>query len=63
MNHLSNLVDPITKNKDQKHIHDQIQILESTIKDYQSSLDSPITLNELHTGQNTNPPTQKGLWC
>ena len=34
-------------NKEQKHIHDQIQILESTIKDYQNPLDSPITLSEL----------------
>ena len=40
-------------------IHDQIQILESTIKDYQNPLDSPITLNEA-TGKNTNPPIPKG---
>ena len=37
-------------NKEQtakKPIHDQIQILESTFKDDQNSLDYPIALNEL----------------
>ena len=47
VNHFSNMFGPITKNKQQKHIHDQIQILESTIKIYQNPLDSPITLNVL----------------
>jgi uncharacterized protein YaaR (DUF327 family) len=60
VNHFSNLFGSITKNKEQKHIYDQIQILESTIKDYQNPLDSPNTLNEL---QDKNSPTQKGLWC
>ena len=49
-------------NKVQKHIHDQIQILESTIKDYQNPLDSPITLNELHDKIKTLQPI-KGMWC
>ena len=37
-------------NKEQtakKHIHDEIQILEPTIKDYQNPLEPTITLNEL----------------
>ena len=51
VNHFSNLFGPITKDKQQKHIHDQIQIVESTIKDYQNPLDS--------TGQNYNPSNPK----
>ena len=45
INHFSNLFGSITKNQQQKH--NQIQILESTIKNSQNPLDSPITLNEL----------------
>ena len=56
VNHFSNLFGSITKNKEQKHIHDQIQILESTIKDYQNPLDSPITLNELQDKIKTLQP-------
>ena len=41
---LKSFFGPITKNKKQKH--NQIQILESTIKAYQKPLDSPIILNE-----------------
>ena len=37
-------------------IDDQIQILESTIKDYQNPLDSPITLNELQNKIKTIQP-------
>ena len=40
VNHFSNLFGSITKNKQQKHIHDQIHILESTIEDYKNPLDS-----------------------
>ena len=47
---------PITKNKQQKHIHDQIQILESTFKDYQNTLDYPITLDELQDKIQTLQP-------
>ena len=36
--------------------HDQIQLLESTIKYYQSPLDSPITLNELQDKIQTLQP-------
>ena len=43
-------------NKEQKHIQDQIQIIESTIKDYQNTLDSPITLNELQNKIQTLQP-------
>ena len=46
----------ITKNKQQKHTHAQIQILKSTIKDYQNPLDSPITLNELQEKIQTLQP-------
>ncbi|KAF7662932.1 hypothetical protein LDENG_00222700, partial [Lucifuga dentata] len=47
VNHFSNLFGPIEKNEQQKHIRDKLQSLESTIKDYQNPLDSPITLKEL----------------
>ena len=33
--------------QEKKPIHDQIHILESTIKDYHNPLDSPFTLSEL----------------
>ncbi|CDQ91392.1 unnamed protein product, partial [Oncorhynchus mykiss] len=56
VNHFSNLFGSITKNKEQKHIQDQMQILESTIKDYQKPLDSPITLNELQDKIKTLQP-------
>uniref|UniRef100_A0A8K9V0N5 Reverse transcriptase domain-containing protein n=1 Tax=Oncorhynchus mykiss TaxID=8022 RepID=A0A8K9V0N5_ONCMY len=56
VNHFSNLFGSITKNKEKKHIHDQIQILESTIKDFQNPLDSPITLNELQDKIKTLQP-------
>ena len=42
-------------NKQQKHKHDQIQILESTIKD-QNPLDYLITLNELQDKIQTFQP-------
>ena len=39
---------PIVKNKEQRHIQDKtLQPLESAVKDYQNTLDSPI--KELHT--------------
>lgn len=47
VNHFSDLFGPIEKNKQQKHIKDKLKSLESTIKDHQSPLDSPITLKEL----------------
>ena len=47
MNHFSNLFGPIVKNKEQTHIQDKLQTLESVIKDNQNPLDSPITLKEL----------------
>ena len=58
INHFSNGFGSITKNKNkqQKHIHDQIQILESTITDYQNPLHSPITLNELQDKIQTLQP-------
>jgi hypothetical protein len=56
VNHFSNLFVSITKNKQQKHIHDQIHSLESTIKDDQNPLDSPITLNELQDKIQTLQP-------
>ena len=56
VNSFSNLCGPITKNKHQNHIHDQIQICESTIKDYQNPLDSPIILNELQDKIKTLQP-------
>ena len=56
VNHFSNLFGSITKNKQQKHIHDQIQILESTIKEYQNPLVSPITLNEIQDKIKTLQP-------
>jgi hypothetical protein len=37
-------------------IHDQIQIFESTIRDCQNPLDSPITLNELQDKTQTLQP-------
>ena len=40
VNPFSNLFVSITKSKQQKHIHDQIQIFESTFKDDQNPLDS-----------------------
>ena len=49
------------KEKQQKYIHDQIQILESTIKDYQNPLDSPLTLNELQRKIQTLQP-KKASW-
>ena len=54
--HFSNMFVSITKNKQQKHIHDQIQIFKSTFKDYQNPLDSPITLNELQDKIKTLQP-------
>ena len=56
VNHFANLFDPITKNKEQKHIHDQIQFFELTIKDYQNPLDSPITLNKIYDKIQTHQP-------
>ena len=47
MNHFSNLFGPIVENKEQTHIQDKLQTLESVIKDNQNPLDSPITLKEL----------------
>ena len=47
MNHFSNLFGPIVKNKEQTHMQDKLQTLESVIKDYQNPIDSPITLKEL----------------
>ena len=44
MNHFSNLFGPIVKNKEQTHIQDKLQTLESVIKYDQNS---PITLKEL----------------
>ena len=61
INRFSNLSGSITKNKQLKNIHDQIQILESTIKDYQNPLDYPITLNKLLDKIQTIQH-KKGLW-
>lgn len=47
VNHLSDLFGPIEKYKEQKHIQDKLQSLESTIKEYKNPLDSPITSKEL----------------
>ena len=47
VNHFSNLFGPIVKNKEQTHIQDKLQTLESVIKDYQNPIDSPFTLKEL----------------
>ena len=47
VNHFSKLFGPIEKNSEQRQIHDKLRNLESIIKDYQTPLDSPITLNEL----------------
>ena len=47
VNHFSKLFGPIEKNNEQRQIHDKLKNLESIIKDYQTPLDSPITLNEL----------------
>jgi hypothetical protein len=43
-------------------VHDQLQIIESAIKDYQNALDSSITLNELQDKVQPLQP-KKGLWC
>ena len=52
VNHFSNLFG--CYNKEQKHLQDQIQILESTIKDHQNPLDSRTHWIPEHTGfQNT----------
>ena len=59
VNRFSNRFGPITKNKEKKHIHDQIQILESTIKYYQNPLNSPITLNELQDKIQTLQPQKR----
>ena len=56
INHFSNLFGSLTKDKQQKHLHDQIQILESAIKDYQNLLDFQITMNELQDKLQTLQP-------
>ena len=47
INHFSNLFSNINKNQEQNALSDKLKVLESTIKDYQNPLDSPITLAEL----------------
>ena len=59
INHFSNLFDSRTKNKQQKHIHDQIQILESTVKDYQNP---PKKLTAITTEGYTSTATLR-KWC
>ena len=56
VNHFSKLFGPIEKNNEQRQIHDKLKNLESIIKDYQTPLDSPITLNELQDKIKTLKP-------
>lgn len=56
VNHFSSLFGPIQNNEQQNHIQDKLQCLESTIKDYQNPLDSPITLQELQDKIKTLKP-------
>ena len=46
------------KKEQTANTHDQLHILESTIKDYQNPLDSPITLNELQDKIQTLQPKE-----
>ncbi len=47
INHFSNLFSNIENNREQNAMYEKLRVLESTIKDYQNPLDSPITLAEL----------------
>jgi len=47
INHFSNLFSNINNNQEQSALYNKLRVLESTIKVYQNSLDSPITLAEL----------------
>lgn len=47
INHISNLFSNIDNNQEQNAMCEKLRVLESTIKDYQNPLDSPITLAEL----------------
>ena len=62
INHFSKLFMYIDKNPEQKHIHDELQLFESEIKNDQNPLDFSITLNELQDKiQNLKPNKACGV--
>jgi len=47
INHFSNLFKNVNKNQEQNTVYDKLTVLESTIRDYQNPLDTPMTLTKL----------------